>query len=75
MSQVISAPFKNYVKYCNDWNPSLLYEEGNIFNFGYVSIEDGRENGNNGSEPHLIADIRGENGVIRPGSRLDLIPK
>ncbi len=67
----LGAPFP---KLDRTFNPSLLYEEGNIFNFGYVSIEDGRENGNNG-ESHLIADIRGENGVIRPGSRLDLTPK
>jgi alkaline phosphatase D len=60
------------------FNPSLLYGEGNIFNFGYIRIEDGRgeedENDGNG-KPHLIADIRDENGVVRPGSMLDLIPQ
>jgi alkaline phosphatase D len=60
------------------FNPSLLYGEGNIFNFGYIRIEDGRgeedENDDNG-KPHLIADIRDENGVVRPGSMLDLIPQ
>jgi alkaline phosphatase D len=56
------------------FNPSLLYGEGNIFNFGYIRIEDGREDVKNG-KPHLIADIRDENGVVRPGSTLDLIPQ
>jgi alkaline phosphatase D len=52
------------------FNPSVLYEEGNIFNFGHVRIE----NGDNG-KPHLIAEIRDENGIARPGSMLDLIPQ
>jgi alkaline phosphatase D len=60
------------------FNPSLLYGEGNIFNFGYIRIEDGRgeedENDDNG-KPHLIADIWDENGVVPPGSMLDLIPQ
>ena len=59
------------------FNPTLLYGEGNIFNFGYIRIEDGRdseevEEGN--GKPHLIADIRDENGIVRPGSTLDLRP-
>ena len=58
------------------FNPSLLYGEGNIFNFGYIRIEDGRgEQGDDNGKPHLIADIRDENGIIRPGSMLDLIPQ
>ena len=60
------------------FNPTLLYGEGNIFNFGYIRIEDGRdseevEEGN--GKPHLIADIRDENGIVRPGSTLDLRPQ
>lgn len=62
------------------FNPSLLYGEGDIFNFGYVRIEDGRgedrDNNNNSSgKPHLIAEIRDEKGIVRPGSTLDLIPQ
>ena len=56
------------------FNPSLLYGEGNIFNFGYVRIEDEREDEGN-AKPHLIADIRDEKGIVRPGSMLDLIPR
>jgi hypothetical protein len=63
-----------FPKLDGSFNPSVLYGEGNIFNFGYVRIEDGRKDGDNG-KPHLIADIRDQNGIARPGSRLDLIPQ
>ncbi|MDQ3903669.1 MAG: alkaline phosphatase D family protein [Thermoproteota archaeon] len=67
----LGAPFP---KLDGSFNPSLLYQEGNIFNFGYIRIEGGRENDDNG-KLHLIADIRGEDGVTGPGPRLDLPPK
>jgi alkaline phosphatase D len=57
------------------FDPALLYGEGNIFNFGHVRIEDGRGEDNDNGKPHLIADIRDENGMVRPGSTLDLIPQ
>ena len=59
------------------FNPTLLYGEGNIFNFGYIRIEDGRdsEDEEDNDKPHLIADIRDENGMVRPGSSLDLRPQ
>jgi alkaline phosphatase D len=58
------------------FNPSLLYGEGNIFNFGYIRIEDRRDNdGDDNGKPHLIADIRDEDGIVRPGSTLDLRPQ
>jgi len=57
------------------FNPTLLYGEGNIFNFGYIRIEDRREENDDNGKPHLIADIRDENGIVRPGSTLDLIPQ
>ncbi len=56
------------------FNSTLLYGEGNMFNFGYVRIEDGADNGDSGKS-HLIADIRDERGITRPGSTLDLMPK
>jgi alkaline phosphatase D len=67
----LGAPFP---KLDGSFNPSVLYQEGTIFNFGYVRIEAGMENDDNG-KPHLIADIRDENGMVRPGSILDLIPQ
>ncbi|HJU34658.1 MAG TPA: alkaline phosphatase D family protein, partial [Nitrososphaera sp.] len=58
------------------FNPSLLYGEGNIFNFGYIRIEDGRDDdGDDNGRPHLIADIRDQNGIVRAGSTLDLRPR
>jgi alkaline phosphatase D len=57
------------------FDPALLYGEGNIFNFGHVRIQDGRGEDNDNGKPHLIADIRDENGMVRPGSTLDLIPQ
>jgi alkaline phosphatase D len=60
------------------FNPTLLYGEGNIFNFGYIRIEDGRDSEEaeeDNDKPHLIADIRDENGIVRPGSTLDLRPQ
>jgi alkaline phosphatase D len=58
------------------FNPTLLYGEGNIFNFGYIRIDDRRgENEQDNGKPHLMADIRDENGIIRPGSMLDLAPQ
>ena len=67
----LGAPFP---KLDGTFNPSILYQEGTIFNFGYVRIEGGMENEDNG-KPHLIADIRDENGMVRPGSLLDLTPQ
>jgi hypothetical protein len=57
------------------FNPTLLYGEGNIFNFGYIRIEDRGEDDSSIGKPHLIADIRDANGIVRPGSTLDLIPQ
>ena len=67
----LGAPFP---KLDGTFNPSILYQEGTIFNFGYVRIEGAMENDDNG-KPHLIADIRDENGMVRPGSLLDLTPQ
>ena len=49
------------------FNSSLIYGEGNIFNFGHAKIQkiDGKS--------HFIVEIRDENGIVRPGSVLELI--
>jgi phosphodiesterase/alkaline phosphatase D-like protein len=58
------------------FNPSLLYGEGNIFNFGYVNIETrGGGAAAEDGKSHFIAEIRDENGIVRPGSILDLTPE
>ena len=53
------------------FNPKLLYEEGGIFNFGYVQIQKKSED----NKIHLIAEVRGEDGLARPNSLLDLAPQ
>jgi alkaline phosphatase D len=53
------------------FNPKLLYEEGGIFNFGYVQIQKKLEDG----KVHFIAQVRGEDGLPRLNSLLDLIPE
>ena len=55
------------------FNPSLLYSESSIFKFGYIRIEDGGYRDTD--KAHLIAEILDENGIVRPGSMLDLIPQ
>jgi alkaline phosphatase D len=51
------------------FNPSLIYGEGNIFNFGYARIERVDD------KPYFIAEIRDENGIVRPGSLLEILPQ
>jgi alkaline phosphatase D len=52
-------------------HPTVLYAEGNFFNFGFVTV---RKNASDG-KVHLVADVRDEHGVGRPGSVLDLTPQ
>ena len=51
------------------FNPTILYQEGDLFNFGYLRIEPAAD-----GAYHLIADVRGEDGLPRPGSTVDLAP-
>ena len=46
------------------FNPTLVYWEGNLFNFGSIQFKE--ENGNN----NFIDDIRDENGNQMEGSNL-----
>ena len=52
------------------FNPTALYAEGNLFNFGYAHLARGSD-----GRMHLLADIRGEDGQPRPGSAIDLTPE
>jgi alkaline phosphatase D len=52
------------------FGPVSLYAEGGILNFGYARIArepDGRM--------HFLADVRGEDGLVRPVSSIDLAPE
>ena len=53
------------------FNPKLLYEEGGIFNFGYIKIQRTPED----NKVHLIAEVRSEDGLARANSLLDLVPQ
>ena len=53
------------------FNPKILYEEGGLFNFGYVEIQKQPED----NLVHLISRIVDENGHTRPNSLLDLKPQ
>jgi alkaline phosphatase D len=53
------------------FNPKMLYEEGGIFNFGYVQVQKQPED----NLAHLIAQIVDENGLAHPNSLLDLKPQ
>lgn len=48
--------------------PRLIYAEGRLQNFGFVQVRH-RADGT----VHLRADVRGEDGLPRPGSRVDLV--
>lgn len=49
------------------FNPVLLFHEAGVFNFGYVRIEP-----EPGRVARLVAEVRGEDGQPRPGSRVEL---
>ena len=55
----------------NTFNPTILYEEGGIFNFGHVEIQKNPED----NLVHLTAQIVDDNGLTRPNSTLDLEPR
>ncbi|MFZ0557131.1 MAG: alkaline phosphatase D family protein [Nitrososphaeraceae archaeon] len=61
------------------FEPQILYEEGGIFNFGYVRIQSMGEDDddvNDGIDKvHLVSDIIGEDGVPRSNSHLDIAPQ
>lgn len=54
-------------------NPTLLYADGGLFNFGSVRTQQGAD-GQTTGKVHLVAEVRGEDGRLRPGSHLDLPP-
>jgi alkaline phosphatase D len=51
------------------FHPTILYQEGDLLNFGYVRIAPAVD-----GTYHLIADVRGEDGLPRPGSTVELVP-
>jgi alkaline phosphatase D len=50
------------------FQPTIFYVEGGIFNFAYIQIVEGTD-----GKSHMLVDIIGEDGIVRPNSQLDLI--
>ncbi|MBA2485913.1 MAG: alkaline phosphatase D family protein [Nitrospira sp.] len=50
--------------------PAVLYAEGDLFNFGYVTIDRQAD-----GVPHLIAQVYDDSGELRPGATLHLKPQ
>jgi alkaline phosphatase D len=46
-------------------SPASLFAEGGLFNYEYVRVR---------ADGHLLADVRGADGAVRPGSELSLTP-
>ena len=57
------------------FDPQILYKEGGIFNFGYVRIQNMTADVDADGKAHIIAEVIGDDGVSRSGSRLDLVPQ
>jgi alkaline phosphatase D len=53
-------------------NATYIYHENKIFNFGYLKVQ---KNENDDGKVHLISEIRDQDGLLRPGSHLDLRPQ
>jgi alkaline phosphatase D len=53
------------------FNPKILYEEGGVFNFGYVQVQKHTED----NLVHLVAQIVDDNGFAHSSSLLDLKPQ
>jgi alkaline phosphatase D len=53
-------------------NATYIYHENKIFNFGYLKVQ---KYENDEGKAHLISEIRDQDGLLRPGSHLDLRPQ
>ncbi len=51
-------------------DPTRLYAEGDLFNFGFYRIREAAD-----GQVHFQADVRGEDGRPRPGSEIDIAPR
>jgi alkaline phosphatase D len=52
-------------------NATSKYQENQIFNFGYIKIQQEKSDG----KVHLIAEVIDADGLVRPGSNWDLSPQ
>ncbi len=54
-------------------NATYIYHENKIFNFGYLKVQ--KQEHDDDDKVHLISEIRDQDGLLRPGSHLDLRPQ
>jgi alkaline phosphatase D len=66
----VKNPAKTAAQLDPSAHPTVLYAEGGLFNFGFVTVRRQAD-----GKVHLTADARDEHGVVRPGSVLDLSPE
>ena len=52
-------------------NATSKYQENKIFSFGYIKIQKENPDG----KVHLVAEVRDEDGILRPESNWDLSPQ
>jgi alkaline phosphatase D len=73
--ELVSGPLSAIPLKANPLDPTInatsKYQENQIFNFGYIKIQQEKSDG----KVHLISEVRDENGLLRPGSNWDIPPQ
>jgi alkaline phosphatase D len=73
--ELVSGPLSAIPLKANPLDPTInatsKYQENQIFNFGYIKIQQEKSDG----KVHLISEVRDENGLMRPGSNWDIPPQ
>jgi len=73
--ELVSGPLSAIPLKANPLDPTINatseYQENQIFNFGYIKIQQEKSDG----KVHLISEVRDENGLMRPGSNWDIPPR
>ena len=73
--ELVTGPLSAIPLKANPLDPTInatsRYQENQLFNFGYIKIQKEPSDG----KVHLISEVRDEDGLLRPGSHLDLTPQ
>jgi alkaline phosphatase D len=73
--ELVSGPLSAIPLKANPLDPTInatsKYQENQIFNFGYIKIQQEKSDG----KVHLMSEVRDENGLLRPGSNWDIPPQ
>jgi len=75
LASIVSGPLSAIPLKANPLDPTInatsKYQENQIFNFGYIKIQQEKSDG----KVHLIAEVLDADGLVRPGSNWDLSPQ